>query len=230
MYWKVLTHDYRSPIQGGEPLFNGTLPYRLPVVRLDVGPAECAAGWNFTDNLATALRIGGSWPDGWPSTAFEVEPSADMIQRDDKHRASSLRLVRAATAEEVSIAVLELSAAFGTHAETMCREQMAWRGALARPQRDPVLVLAGLKTALNVRSLDWTVKKFGDARNAWDAWDAQAAQDAWAALTVYYASLMQWITDPPDLLTVGIRDAYSAGLVIALPTGPQELGYAMLEK
>lgn len=63
-----------------------------------------------------------------------------------------------------------------------------------------------------------------DARAARDAWAARAA---WAALTVEYAAPQEWTKDDPLLLTTGIRDAYLLGLGIALPTGPNELGWAM---
>ena len=36
-----------------------------------------------------------------------------------------------------------------------------------------------------------------------------------------------WIDYPTDLLTVGIREAYRHGLSIAIPTGPDEIGWEM---
>jgi hypothetical protein len=36
-----------------------------------------------------------------------------------------------------------------------------------------------------------------------------------------------WISHHHDLLTTGIRDAYQHGLGIAVPTGENELGWAM---
>ena len=71
------------------------------------------------------------------------------------------------------------------------------------------------------------------------AWAARAAGAAWAAgaagaagaakdaLTLTYAVLRGWVAHPPDLLTIGLRDAYAAGLAIAVPTAPQKLGWAM---
>jgi hypothetical protein len=44
---------------------------------------------------------------------------------------------------------------------------------------------------------------------------------------VEYAALNGWIDHDPLLLTTGLRDAYAAGLGIALPTGPGTLGWAM---
>jgi glycine cleavage system H lipoate-binding protein len=45
---------------------------------------------------------------------------------------------------------------------------------------------------------------------------------------VYTVASHGWLTThKADHLTVGIRDAYHAGLGIALPTGPHELGWAM---
>jgi len=45
-------------------------------------------------------------------------------------------------------------------------------------------------------------------------------------LTRQYAGLMGWVENPA-LLATGIREAYGAGLAIAVPTGPNELGWAM---
>jgi hypothetical protein len=94
----------------------------------------------------------------------------------------------------------------------------------------------------------WDAWAARDARAAWIAWDAQDAQDAWAAriawddaqdawpawpawaardaLIVEYASLMGWITADPHVLTVGIRDAYAAGLEVALPVEDGVLGWS----
>ena len=44
-----------------------------------------------------------------------------------------------------------------------------------------------------------------------------------------FAALSGWTDQSPDLLTTGLRDAYAAGLEIALPTGPRELGYALVD-
>ena len=54
-YWKLLTHDFRPPVQQGEPVWDGlTLPFQLPTVRLDASDVECSFGWNFVEDLATA--------------------------------------------------------------------------------------------------------------------------------------------------------------------------------
>src|SRR3990167_872278 len=77
--YKVLTHDYRPPVRGGAPIFDGATPWLSPPVACDPGPAGCAAGWNFCADLATALRIGGFWPNGRP-------PPAWLGRRDDPSR------------------------------------------------------------------------------------------------------------------------------------------------
>jgi len=80
------------------------------------------------------------------------------------------------------------------------------------------------------------------ARFAWAAGDHRHrrafargldARDAWmplAALTVTVAALSRWVRYPPDFLTVGLREAYYAGLEIAVPTGKQELGWAVADQ
>jgi len=268
--YKVLTHDLRPPLQGGKPLYDGTLPHELPRRKLDTSDRDCAPGWHYTRRPETALRIAGLWPTGRPSVLLRVEPIGEWVERGDKCRAESLRLLAVCSERTVRAAVRRLSEPFGAHADQMARDQMAWRCALARPGWDEAKVEAGLRAALDVRGLDaWVLRRFEaegavwavwaawdaslDARDAWaaraawaaarGAWDAQAAaraawaaRDAWAAwaardaLTVEFAALAGWIDADPYLLTTGLRDAYAAGLAIAMPTGPNELGWAMEER
>ena len=65
------------------------------------------------------------------------------------------------------------------------------------------------------------------ARAAWAAGDAGAAWAAGDALRVYYTARMGWVSYAPGRLTVGLRDAYTHGLGLAIPTGIRELGWAM---
>jgi len=264
--YKVLTHDYRAPIRGGESLWDGgILPFTLPTVDLDKGAAECSYGWNFCGDLHTALRIGGLWPTGRPSVALAVASVGASVKRGDKLRAESLELIRIIPEDEIAAAIGILSQAFAPHAEPMADEQRAWRAALARPRRDAAAVEQGLRAALGARGLDWKLKRFEAARAAWDAWAARDARDPWAArdardpwaardwaaraawdawaardardawaawaaraaLTLGFASRQGWIKHEADLLTRGIRDAYSSGLDLVIPTGPSELGWAM---
>jgi hypothetical protein len=265
--WKVLTHDWRPPVQGGDPVCDGRLPVTLPTVRLDTGRSECApgtTGWYFSSDLATAVGIAGLWPNGRPARGLLVTPSSDAIVRGSKRRAASLTLEREATESEWEMAIRELSGrfSFGEHQERMVSEQLAWRRALARPLRDPAAVEACLRIALQARGLDWTLKQYPDAwdarssravgtawdarpRAAWAAWDARSSRAAWAAwaawaarsswdagaaLTVCFTSLAGLTPQyQPEQCTVGLRDAYEAGLEIAIPTGPNELGWAMAE-
>ena len=238
--YKIVTHDLRSPLRGGEPLWDGTLPRELPRVTLDRSDANCGSGWHYCESPADAAIIAGLWPDGRPARLFEVEPLGEHVTRGNKSRAEGLRIL---SELPISVAVEPLSEAFDdAHRDRMIREQLAWHAALARPRRSVAAVEAGLRGALDARSLNWQLRRFGDARDAWDAraawaawdardaWDARAAWDAWAArdaLTTVYASLMGWIDCRPDRHTVGIRTAYRNGLLLVLPTGPDELGWVM---
>ena len=239
--WKIFTHDFCSPLQGGAPIWDGREGFLLSAVELAQGAEECAAGWNFCRTLPTALRVAGLWPNGRPSIAYSVEAEGDWVERGDKCRASRLLVVKKATEKEIGDAIFDLSACFGTHQQAMTDEQIAWREALGRPLRDGAKVEAALTSALKKRGLKtWGLKKFEDAGAAWDAWAARAAGAAWAAgaagdawdagaaLTVYFAAKKEWIKDPADLLTVGLRDAYQHGLAVVLPIGPDELGWAMV--
>ncbi len=268
MAWKIFTHDLRAPIQGGKPIWVGAVPYDLPTVGLDTSEEECGEGWNCCESLSQAFRIAGLWPDGRPSRAFLVEPSADAVVRGNKIRSSGMRIVREATEEEILESVQELSQAFGPHADHMVASQVEWRRALARPASDVAAVEAGLRQALEARGLsDWNLKRFDskkgiwgardsraawaawaaweawearDSRAAWDAWDtwdvrvawdAWDTRDAWAArdaLIVEFAALQGLIDRDPQLLTVGIREAYGNGLGLVYPTGPKELGWCLM--
>ena len=70
----------------------------------------------------------------------------------------------------------------------------------------------------------WTTKTTWNARwyalDPWDAWDARDA------LTLHFADLNGWVKHPKNLLD-GLREAYQFGLEVAIPTGPDEFGYAM---
>jgi hypothetical protein len=257
--YKILTHDYRSPIQGGVPVWDGRdLPFTLPTVRLDTSEADCAAGWNYTSDLATALRISGFWPDGRPAACFVVEPSADAIERGDKRRCSQLTLIRRCSDDEIRAAIADFSKSrFGDLAARMIESQCAWFEALARPEYDLNRVQKELGRALAARALPWSLKQFADAwdaRGAWDArdawgawgawdawgawgaWDARDAWDAWDArdardaLIVEFVALKGWITLEASKLTTGLRDAYKHGLAIALPVAKDTLGWAMRAK
>jgi hypothetical protein len=61
----------------------------------------------------------------------------------------------------------------------------------------------------------------------WATWDAMNARDAWDANVLLFAAHLKWVTDSPELLTRGIRDAYLNGLEIVIPTDEKELGWAV---
>jgi len=39
-FWKLFTHDFCSPLQGGKPACDGSLPFTLPSVKLDMSDEE----------------------------------------------------------------------------------------------------------------------------------------------------------------------------------------------
>jgi hypothetical protein len=196
--FKAFTHDLRSPIRGGDPVWDGNLPFRLPEVVVDQSDAECAAGWNACTEAAEALRIAGFWPDGYPVRLFRVEDVEGVVTRGDKTRFATATITAECDAAQIESAIRELSQKWfpPDHAEAMADEQIAWYRALGRPHRDETKVEAGLRAALNIRGLDWKLRQFRDARaaraalDAWTARDARAAwdtrdtwdtRDAWAA-------------------------------------------------
>ena len=287
--YKVLTHDYRSPIQWSEPLFTGdNFPVNLPPMPLDTGSNECAAGWNFMATLEEAFMTAGWWPTGRPARAFRVEGGLDSIQRGRKCRSSTLTILAPVSETEILEALQRFSSAFHPHEVRMAEAQAAWRRALARPRRESADVIeAHLRDALACRALSWRLQRYETAlgawmaRKAWEtgapwvtenvelawnaglwdigaAWMARSAWDAWVprvvwaayvegeaggaagvlgtvesarsardALTVMFVRLQGWKSGDPMQLTIGLRDAYEAGLEFAVPTGPSELGWVM---
>ena len=178
--YKVLTHDYRPPLQGGDPIWDGvTLPYQLPPVVLDESEADCAPGWHYCEHLADAFQLCGLWPSGWPSEAVVVEPGPERVERGAKARAASLTIVRRATDGEIEDAVLRLSEPFGGHADAMAAEQFAWREALGRPRYEPSVVEEQLRAALHARELAWELKQYPSARAARAAWATRDARAVW---------------------------------------------------
>ena len=179
-YYKLLTHDLRPPIEGGDPIWDGkTLPFELPHRKHDTSGGDCGAGWNFVDDLAAGFRIAGLWPTGRPSRVLIVEPDGGHVQRGEKYRSSHLTILREATEAEITEGIAKLSSVFGEHAKAMVEEQIAWRRYLARPAYDEGKVEAGLRRALMSRSLaHWQLRRFDSARDARDAWEARGVRGA----------------------------------------------------
>mgnify|MGYP001597995997 CR=1 FL=1 len=183
--YKILTHDWRSPIQGGSPLCTeDQLPLTLPVTVCDQSHNDCGKGWNFCPTLVQAARIAGFWRTGRPARCLVVEATGEIVIRGNKCRTTQLQLQRVATHDEIRQAMQEnIQTWAGRQTDLLVEEQWQWYVALGRPYRDEATVQAGLRTALDTRKLDaWTLQQFSTLadleRTAWAAW---AARDAWAA-------------------------------------------------
>ena len=148
MFYKLFTHDFRSPLQGGERIWDGSLPFTLPTVKLDTGDAECSHGWNFVDDLAKGFEIAGMWPNGRPSAVAIFEPSKDAIQRGNKWRSSSGKIVGLATEIEIAQSIEQFSKVFTGFEAEMASEQIAWRYALGRPENNEAAAVEALEKAL----------------------------------------------------------------------------------
>lgn len=183
--YKVFTHDLCSPIQGGSPVWDGTLPHELPMVKLDESQEECSYGWNFTRDIKTGLLIAGLWPNGRPSRVFSVIPTGTIIEREDKIRSDKLTIVFEVKEEDINTAVYDFSVIFGDHRKHMTESQIAWRRALSRPHHDPAKIEECLAETLRARGLNWNLKRFDTVQNVWhvwntwNAWDAPSAWNAW---------------------------------------------------
>lgn len=198
--YKVLTSDLRSPIQGGEPVFDGRTPFELPRVEVDTSDEECGEGWNACREPATALLIGGLWPHGRPSRLFVVETSDPVVERGNKVRAATWTITEEVTdvTPHVETLTREVLKA-GELTAGLVAEQMAWREALARPQRDEEAVEDGLKLVLETRGMDWSLRRFESVEDAWDARAGKGAGALWAAWDA-------WVADP----IMGARATWAA--------------------
>lgn len=239
--WKIYTHDWCSPIQGGEPIHVKSFPYTLPPVTLDTSDRECGAGYNYCQKISTAAKIAGFWSGGRPSNIVLVEAGEDAIERGNKCRTSSLTLLRQASKDEIKQAMRELVSSTGPHTEQLTESQFQWFEALGRPHFDENRVRSSLEEALVKRGLsNWKLQIFKSAWDAWDAWKARDVWDAWNARGVWdvWGAWDALILETsvrcfnltgyqPDLLTVGIRDAYKYGLEFCIPVAEDTLGYVM---
>jgi hypothetical protein len=178
--WKVLTHDHRPPIRGGDPVWDGRRK-TLDRVKLDTGGKECAAGWNFCREAHDALRLAGLWPDGYPSVLLRVRGGKDTIEQNGTLCSSRLTILGVCSEDKVRDAVRALSGPLGEHADAMVCSQMAWRRALARPHWNEAAVEAGLRAALAARGLTWDVQRHGAPWEAWTTWGYRKAREALAA-------------------------------------------------
>lgn len=177
--------------------------------------------------LPGALKTTGYWFSGRPSRAFQVVGINARGNEEEKYAAQSFVLKRECEPSEIKQAIRRNSATFGEFEDELANQQWLWYVALGRPERNREKVIQGLETALKVRDLSWKLEEFPTARAAWDA---RAARDARAALTVDFSSRNKWVDFDPLRLSLGLRDAYHNGLGIALPTGPDTLGWAMDEE
>ena len=184
--YKAFTQSLCPPIQGGDPVWDGTLPYTLPEVVVDTSNKVCAEGWNAAPTPEDALQIAGLWRGGRPVRLFRVETDHEVIEREDKLRAASWTITEELSIEE---GVRKLSARWfePQHVERMVQEQLAWHRALGRPQRDEAAVVGGLEAALRHRGFDWQLRRYESALAAWDAWYAWDASAAWAARAAWDA-------------------------------------------
>ena len=196
-FYKVLTDDLCSPTMGGDPIFEGTPPFVLPVVEVDQSPVECGPGWHACKTPEQALVHGGLWRNGRPSRLFKVEVPEDVqvIERIGK-----VRFATGTLAEEIldwTDILASMYAPFkSTVRDGLIVEIQKWREALSSPEWNPEAAKAGLREALDIRGLSaWRIKEFEsekDLRNAWlaklnresstcMAWEMDLAYDAWNA-------------------------------------------------
>jgi hypothetical protein len=246
-YYKVFADDLSAPIQGGAPLWDGTLPFQLPVVNLDRSDNECGklGGWHFVKELHHGLRIAGLWPrHGRPSRAFELACDTEVVERGEKCRGATATIIRELEEKEINEAINVLSNNFYPFAREMAELQIAWREALRRPLHDETKVHEALSECWDgwdpVKMTAQDAQDVQDAQDAqdawWTAWDAWAAQDAWwtawdtrdarDACIEHFAVLNDW-SKPAGIDRDKLREAYQNGALTVVPMKGNKLGYVM---
>jgi len=173
--YKAFTHNLCSPIQGGEPIWDGALPFSLPSVIMDKSDKKCSYGWNAARDPKTVIQIAGLCPGGWPVRLYCVETKGKVIERGDKLRASTWRIVKEIPVQPV-IESFSQEAFSAQHTKIMSKEQIAWYQALGRPQWSLSKVIRGLETSLKARGLNWTLQRF---ESAGAVWTFRAAAPIW---------------------------------------------------
>lgn len=153
--YKVFTHDLRSPVVGGEPVWNGQLPHQLPHV--SVARSEtCGTGWAATRSPVNAIHHAGLLPDGRPARVFMCYLEGEYCETTDillpghaKLRASSLLIDSEVPIEAV---VEELAATtWGQYAGNMTHQLLRWMEALKRPLWSETIVGYSLYEALKLQ-------------------------------------------------------------------------------
>jgi hypothetical protein len=84
-------------------------------------------------------------------------------------RASVLTITALCTDKEIRSAMREL-VSWASDPAQLVEEQWAWYQALGRPYSVEAKVVEGLQAALVHRGLDWTLRRFGTAEDAWAAY------------------------------------------------------------
>jgi len=190
---------------GGQPILreSARLPITLPAVDLDTTADPYGAGYHYSPSLAGAARTSGFWPNGRPARCVSVVASEDAVEcklssdcgkstlyeyphdlfarYDVKmriRRASALTIAAVCTDNEIRKAMREI-VYWSLTADELVEEQWAWYVALGRPSFEETKVVEGLHAALAHRQLDWTLRRFERAE---DAWAARAGELAWALL------------------------------------------------
>jgi hypothetical protein len=165
--YRATTHDLRSPIRGGKPIWDGSVPFRLPEVKCEYSSRQCAPGWYATQFPEEALIMASLWPDGFSARFWRVEaPDEIVVVREKKCRAPWWNIVK-----EESIAVALVPIAQGILCqlapdnlalrESLLIEMQAWHTALGRPTHDAARVKAGLRAALDARGLrSWSLQQY----------------------------------------------------------------------
>lgn len=155
-----------------------------------------------------ALRWGGLWPGGTPSTLLSVRPEGELRVEGARAFAPAFEVVSLVSPH----AALEtFSEVFVDLEDEMLAEQRAWRQALRRDGTYPAAVRELLDLTLHARGLRlWGVKEFTSVEALRAAADP-AAFYTWGAVHAQ-ASFEQWrdeaATDP--VFDKALRSAWTA--------------------
>lgn len=154
--YKVFTHDLRSPVVGGEPVWSGRLPYTLPRVPIARGNHFCGEGWAACRTPTAAIQFAGLFPNGRPARVFTGFVQGDYAESTDpmqpgvmKIRAETILLDTEMPLEPIIEELAEIT--WTKYTGTMISELFDWIAALKRPLHNEHIVGYALYEALKAQ-------------------------------------------------------------------------------
>lgn len=156
--YKVFTHDLRSPVVGGDPVWSGRLPYSLPKVPIARSEQICGAGWAACRTPTAAIQFAGLFPDGRPGRLFTGLMDGEYAEVSDytspgvtKLRCESILLEQELPLQPVIEELAERT--WTKFTGDMIQQVFEWMSALKRPLHNEHVVGYACYEALKAQGM-----------------------------------------------------------------------------